>query len=207
MQVFERNKRKQDREISYKFNESIFRIATSNAPDSKPTGMTTLETDRQLQSYKSQTPLVSKSKSVSTNSSAIRLKRVKNFGYNIFLFSAIVGNSSSKASWDRVVIQGWEDTNLKNQTYVCCVLYKSGALMKYKMLHKLDWAYVNVVPLPVKQYICPNKPRLKQDYPVRATVSATTCHRLQRWYVPTEFAYSHPRQIAVCTKVNQTISD
>ncbi|XP_045207921.2 uncharacterized protein LOC123559869 [Mercenaria mercenaria] len=148
-----------------------------------------------------------KDAAVFSNSTAIipGLYRVFGFGYDIFLFSAVVGNSSAINTWDTIVIQGWEHRMFENTTFGCCIKYKSGDMISVNMTRKYHWAYRDKVSMPVKQYLCPN-PRYKlNDLPVAVTISGhtkqTACHRRFNWYLEPYFARAHKEEIAVCTKM------
>lgn len=128
------------------------------------------------------------------------------FSYDIFLFSAVVGNSSSSKIWDTIVIQGWEHRMYENTTFGCCIKYRSGDFRAVNTTRKVHWAYRDKVLMPVKQYICLNpKPGL-DDLPVAITLSGqtaqTACHRKFNWYLEPYFARAHSEEIAVCTKVS-----
>lgn len=133
------------------------------------------------------------------------LFRVLGFAYDTFLFSAVIGNSSSDKIWDTIVLQGWEHEIYENNSFGCCVKYKSGELLSVNMTRKVHWAYRDKAKMPVKQYICPNPRYTENEVPESVTISGwtkqTACHRRFNWYLEPYFAHAHKNEIAVCTKV------
>lgn len=133
------------------------------------------------------------------------LKRVKGFAYNMFLFSAVVSNSTASRPWDTIVLQGWEHQSYENRTFGCCIKYRSGEMMAVKTVRKIHWAYRSRTQMPVKQYICRNEKWESGDLPEMVTLSGTTastgCHKLYNWYIKPTFAYENKYKIAVCAKV------
>ena len=133
------------------------------------------------------------------------LKRIKGFSYDMFLFSAVVGNSSSVKPWDTIVIQGWEHRSYENRTFGCCIKYKSGRLEVVRQVRKIHWQYRSRTQMPVKQYVCRSENYVPGDIPELVTLSGassrTACHKLYNWYVEPTFAFEKKDQIGVCAKV------
>lgn len=133
------------------------------------------------------------------------LKRVKGFSYDLFMFSAVVGNSSASRPWDTIVIQGWEHHSYENRTFGCCIKYVSGRFESVKKITKIHWSYKDRTQMPVKQYVCKSDSYVPDDVPELVTLSGTSsktsCHRLYNWYIKPTFAYENKDKIAVCAKV------
>ena len=133
-----------------------------------------------------------------------KLKRVKDIGFNIFLFSAVVGNTSKTTIFDRVVINAWADRKYSNDTnFKCCLRYKSRRLVTLKLTSKINWAYMKYTKLQAKQYVCPNPRGRQGDRVVGITLAynKTKCPMSGLWYVRPNYAFRHENEIAVCAKV------
>lgn len=133
------------------------------------------------------------------------LKRVRGFSHDVFLFSAVVGNTSLNETWDVVTIQGWEHESFANTTFDCCINYKSSELLTVPMTQKIHWAYRDKTLMQAKQYICQNVMNIPDEVPVAVTIAgrtpATECHEKLNWYLVPYFAYKGTEQIAVCAKL------
>lgn len=125
------------------------------------------------------------------------IKTVFRFGQLLQLLSAVAGNSSRNASWDTVVIQGWENKTLINRTYVCCFL--NGDKFIYTRLRtKVHWGVKS--GMAAKQFLCPVPKSLTELQGV--TLSGNrNCITRKNWYLPIEKAYKHEDQVAICAKL------
>lgn len=127
------------------------------------------------------------------------------FADDVFIFSAIVGNSSSTRAWDEIVVQVWEHKRYDNMTFGCCIKYISGECVYVNASRKVEWANKRRCTMPVKQYYCPNPRFNYDDLPVAVSVSNGTarnrCNCAMDVFVETEFAYANGGSIAVCTKL------
>ena len=135
-----------------------------------------------------------------------RLKRVKDIAFHIFIFSAVVGNTSRDSTFDRVVFSAWVNKKYSNYTnFKCCLRYQSRRLVTTKLLKKIDWSYMKQTTLQAKQYVCPNPRGVQGDRLVGTTIvfNQTKCPLANIWYEKPSYAYRHDNEIAVCTKVTQ----
>ena len=129
---------------------------------------------------------------------------VKDTQYNIFIFSAVVGNSSRKAKFDRVVFNVWVDRKYSNSTnFQCCLRYKSKRLLTTDLITKVDWLFIDHTKIQAKQYVFSNPRGSLWDTLVGATMvyNQRNCPKSAVWYVTPTYAFRHENEIAVCTKV------
>ena len=134
------------------------------------------------------------------------LKRVKDLAYNIFLFSAIVGNTSEKTIFDRVVLNAWTDRKYGNSSsFKCCLRFKSRRLVQKALITRINWAYMWSTKVQAKQYVCPNPRGRYGDTVVGVTIAynRTKCPIAPIWYVKPSYAYRHENEIAICAKVSR----
>lgn len=138
------------------------------------------------------------------------LKRVKGFSYDLYIFSAVVSNSSASTPWDTIVMQGWEHQSYENRTFGCCIKYTSGRFEAVAKVTKIHWSYRDRTQMPVKQYVCRSDRYVAGDVPELVTLSGTSsktgCHKLYNWYLKPTFAFENKDKIAVCAKVSHIFS-
>ena len=133
-----------------------------------------------------------------------KLKRVKDIAFHIFIFSAVVGNTSRDSTFDRVVFSAWVNKKYSNYTnFKCCLRYQSRRLVTTKLLTKINWSYMKQTTLQAKQYVCPNPRGRDGDRLMGTTIvfNQTKCPLSNIWYEKPSYAYRHDNEIAVCTKV------
>ena len=134
------------------------------------------------------------------------LTPIQGFGREVLIYSAILGNSSHNTTWDRLAIQGWEMLNLTNQSYFCCVVYKSGIIRVTQVSVKISRFFK--VELTAKQFICDvsHLNDLQKELPVFVTliaaVAPSRCPTVGNLYARVEYAYQHPGEFVIFAKVS-----
>lgn len=127
------------------------------------------------------------------------------FVEDVYLFSAVVGNSSAFRSWDTVVLQVWEHRDYDNLTFDCCIKYQSGVILSVKDPVKVHWSYKGRCKMPAKQYHCPNPSFNLPDRPTGISMvgraGESRCEDREDLFIRPNFAYANSKGIAICTKL------
>ena len=128
---------------------------------------------------------------------------VRIFDKQVLLYTAILSNTSTP--WDTLLIQGWENWELADQGYFCCIKYPSGTIRKTPVSRKFRKPFK--VPYLTKQFFC-NLSRvmdLQKELPVAVTLipnrTRDNCPNKDSVFVNIEYAYKHPGKLAVYAKV------
>ena len=127
---------------------------------------------------------------------------VPGFQNRVLQFSAVAGNSSENAIWDKISVNGWESRDLREQNYTCCILYKSGFVRAIPVIKKLRRG--GGCKMQSRQFVCGLKTGDVNDLPVAVTLvdeNGSACKEDLEYYVEIEYPYRHPGEIAVFAKV------
>ena len=126
------------------------------------------------------------------------------FDKQVLLYTAILSNMSTP--WDTLSIQGWENWELEDQGYFCCIKYPSGTIRRTPVSRKFKKPFK--VPYLTRQFVC-NLSRvidLQKELPVAVTlipnVTKDNCPNKDSVFVKIEYAYQHPGKLAVYAKVS-----
>lgn len=131
--------------------------------------------------------------------------RVPGFSNGLFLFSAVLSNSTSTRPYDTIVLQGLESSKYKNTPVSCCIKYESGSLVRENVTVKSYWSSKAKAGMAAAQYICQRTKHQRKNSPVAVTLSRKSkkmmCHKNYDLYTTPHYAHAHKMDIAVCTKV------
>ncbi|KAK3578807.1 hypothetical protein CHS0354_030228 [Potamilus streckersoni] len=122
----------------------------------------------------------------------------------IFIYSAIAGNSTINSTWDNVVLMGWEHTHYTFIKFTCCLWYQKHGLMSVSGIRKHHWVQLKKANLVAKQFVCSNPGRKWNDILLGITVTPIThsCSNDTNIYVEPIFAYRHREaKLAICNKI------